>query len=64
MEQETSEPKKKTGNSIRIALVTLSLLTVASIGGLAYTIFSSNTQKNRINSQPMQHRVVKLLPSK
>lgn len=55
MKQESiniaSEPKKKTGNGIRIALITLSLLTVASIGGLAYTIFSSNTQKNQLENQ-------------
>ena len=55
MEQDNieikSEVKHKTGKGVKAALVVLSLLTIISISGLVYLMFSSNSQKNQLESQ-------------
>lgn len=55
MEQDNieikSEMKHKTSRGIKIALAALSLLTIVSISGLVYIMFSSNNQKNELVSQ-------------
>ena len=55
MEQDNieikSEVKNKTGKGVKAALVVLSLLTIISISGLVYLMFSSNSQKNQLESQ-------------
>ena len=55
MEQDNieikSEVKHKTGKGVKAALVTLSLLTIISISGLVYLMFSSNSQKNQLEGQ-------------
>ena len=55
MEQDNieikSEVKHKTGKGVKVALAALSLLTIISISGLVYLMFSSNSQKNQLESQ-------------
>lgn len=55
MEQDNieikSEMKHKTSRGIKITLAALSLLTIISISGLVYLMFSSNSQKNQLESQ-------------
>lgn len=55
MEQDNieikSEVKHKTGKGVKAALVALGLLTIISTSGLVYLMFSSNSQKNQLESQ-------------
>lgn len=55
MEQDNieikSEVKHKTGKGVKVALVALGLLTIISTSGLVYLMFSSNSQKNQLESQ-------------
>lgn len=55
MEQDNieikSEVKYKTGKGVKAALVALGLLTIISTSGLVYLMFSSNSQKNQLESQ-------------
>ena len=55
MEQDNieikSEVKQKTGKGVKATLVVLSLLTIISISGLVYLMFSSNSQKNQLEGQ-------------
>ena len=55
MEQDNieikSEIEHKTGKGVKTALVALGLLTVISTSGLVYLMFSSNSQKNQLESQ-------------
>ena len=46
-----SEVQQRTGKGVKAAFVVLSLLTIISISGLAYLMFSSNSQKNQLESQ-------------
>lgn len=55
MEQDNieikSEMKHKTSRGTKIALAALSLLTIVSISGLVYLMFSSNSQRNQLEGQ-------------
>ena len=55
MEQDNieikSEIEHKTGKGVKAALVALGLLTIISTSGLVYLMFSSNSQKNQLESQ-------------
>ena len=55
MEQDNieikSEVKQKTGKGVKVALVALGILTIISTSGLVYLMFSSNSQKNQLESQ-------------